>query len=310
MEHSKTKVLYIAGMTRSGSTILGNILGELDECFTVGEPVFTWGGVHGRMCGCGEIFTECQVWNSILNDAFGDAKDQALATLQKTKKSTRVFGNLYLLDWLLGSKNRLPDEYVSTLAKLYRSIQRVTGAKVIIDESKLAGYALALSSIPGLEIWVLHLVRDPRAVAFSWQRKKTRPGQEGLSLPRYSNLRIARKWMVENLAVRYFYGRTQRYFCLRYEDLFLSPEKYVDEILAWMEIKKAPDPFITSRTVLIKKDHHLMLSNPVGIQKGEIELKIDNEWVLKMPARDKLVVAVSTWPLMLAYHYPLSGVST
>jgi len=32
-----TKVLYIAGWGRSGSTILDNVLGQLDGCFSTGE---------------------------------------------------------------------------------------------------------------------------------------------------------------------------------------------------------------------------------------------------------------------------------
>lgn len=305
MESTKTKILYIAGMTRSGSTILGNLLGEVSGCFTVGEPIYAWGEDQSRLCGCGEVFTDCPVWNSILNEAFGDAKDQALAIFQKTKRSTHVFGNFYSLNLFLGRNPKLSDEYVATLAKFYHSIQKVTGARIIIDESKVAAYALALSTNPNLEVWILHLVRDPRAVAFSWKRKKSRSDQDHLVMPQFSPLLVARRWLVENFATHFFFGRSKRYYFLRYEDLLLWPQKYFDEILSWMGIPKDPDPFIEAQTVLIRKDHHLMVSNPVGFLKGKIELKMDDEWSRKMNMGDKLLVTACTWPMLLAYRYPL-----
>jgi len=52
---SRTRVLYILGWGRSGSTVLGNILGEIDGFFSAGELHYLWERslVEGRACGCG-----------------------------------------------------------------------------------------------------------------------------------------------------------------------------------------------------------------------------------------------------------------
>ena len=55
---------------------------------------------------------------------------------------------------------------------LYRAIATVTGARVIVDSSKLPSYLAVLRGVDGLDVRTVHLVRDPRAAAFSWQRAK------------------------------------------------------------------------------------------------------------------------------------------
>ena len=50
---SKSKVLYIAGWGRSGTTILGNILGQVEGMFSVGEIRFLWDAETFRDRRCG-----------------------------------------------------------------------------------------------------------------------------------------------------------------------------------------------------------------------------------------------------------------
>ncbi len=69
----RAKVLYIAGWGRSGSTILQNVLGELDGFFPVGEIVYVWERnlIGNRLGGCGARFRECEVWQGVLERAYG-----------------------------------------------------------------------------------------------------------------------------------------------------------------------------------------------------------------------------------------------
>ena len=41
-----------------------------------------------------------------------------------------------------------------------------------IHSSKLPGYGVLVRDTPGFEFYVVHVVRDPRAVAYSWMRTK------------------------------------------------------------------------------------------------------------------------------------------
>ena len=81
-----TKVLYIAGWGRSGSTILDNVLGQVDGFFSAGELMFLWrrGLIEGRLCGCGRPLRDCDVWMHILDRAYPagvDAHERSKGTI-------------------------------------------------------------------------------------------------------------------------------------------------------------------------------------------------------------------------------------
>ena len=60
-------VLYVMGAPRCGSTVLDNILNEVDNFFSAGELRFLWQRMdQGRFCGCGRSFESCEVWAPVL----------------------------------------------------------------------------------------------------------------------------------------------------------------------------------------------------------------------------------------------------
>ena len=87
----KTKVLYIAGSGRSGSTILDNILGQIEGFFPVGEFVYVWNRLaNDGICSCGSRFRACELWGPVLERVLGNAEDvDARAMLRIQKTSTR-----------------------------------------------------------------------------------------------------------------------------------------------------------------------------------------------------------------------------
>jgi len=90
--------------------------------------------------------------------------------------------------------------YAEMTAALYRRVADVTGAGVIIDSSKRPSDGALLRLLPGIDTYIVHLVRDPRAVAYSRQRKKLNPDREvpadmGGKSPALS----AFQWVVGNL---------------------------------------------------------------------------------------------------------------
>src|ERR1700704_6679072 len=93
-EHApgRVRVLYIAGTGRSGSTLLANILGQVDGIFNAGEVRYIWerGMLENRLCGCGRRFADCPVWTEILSEAFGDARPVPGETSSLQSSLTRV----------------------------------------------------------------------------------------------------------------------------------------------------------------------------------------------------------------------------
>src|SRR5262249_60851100 len=71
------------------------------------------------------------------------------------------------------SRRRLDGDvagYRDEVARLYAAIGRVTGAELIVDSSKTPAGAAVLARCENVEPYMLHMVRDPRAVAYSWTR--------------------------------------------------------------------------------------------------------------------------------------------
>ncbi|MDQ4062557.1 MAG: sulfotransferase, partial [Actinomycetota bacterium] len=237
MSEDKVKVLYIAGFGRSGSTILGNVLGEIEGFFHGGEFNFIWerNVIENRLCGCGAPFDECEVWGSVLKRAFGamdevDARE--MVRLQTSGTRTR---HIPLMFSTIGRRmlvSRL-GMFMSRLQKLYGAVQETTGSQVIVDSSKLPAYGYVLGRTPGIDLYVVHLVRDPRAAAYSWLRKKPQPDTNRLSyMLRMNIVKSALLWDVWNASCEALWrGSSTRYMRLRYEDFVEDPQRALTDIL-------------------------------------------------------------------------------
>lgn len=284
------KLIYIAGYPRSGTTLIGNILGECDHVIAIGEPIFFPNpAVTTRQCACGDFFADCPFWSGrlkLLN--FDDFHSLPLASFR---------GSLALL--ATGSFN-FHQGYLRRLQELYDSLYASKTTTVVIDESKFPLYLYALLQLERLDIRVVHMVRDPRAVAFSWTRVKPKASSGGY-MERYHPISTARRWLVDNWLVERL-SRLVPTHRLRYEDFVESPKETVDRLLSWAGIPD-PGPFISSSVVHFRKQHHLVASNPVGKTKGELKILADHEWQRQMELKYQWLVTAICWPLMLRYGY-------
>jgi hypothetical protein len=313
------KVLYVAGSGRSGSTILDRILGQLDGFFSGGELSNLWerGVLARRRCGCGTPVPDCPVWRQVLADAFGGS-DQVAAAARLAAVVRRRHRIWSVPELLLGRGGRggrgggggrdwaADDGYLATLARLYRAVQHRTGCRVIVDSSKSPVYARLLASIPGVEVSVVHLVRDPRATAWSFLRRKQLPdfGDDRL-MARQHPLVSARRWSVWQAATELLWrGRRDRYLRLRYEDFVRDPQAAVRPITALVGEEAAGWPFTGPARVRLAVTHSVS-GNPNRFGTGEVRLQADEEWRGAMRPAHRAMVTALTWPLLLRYHYRL-----
>lgn len=303
-----TPVLLVVGSGRSGSTVLANLLGEASGYISVGEVRYLWERalVAGRPCGCGQQVRECPLWGPVLERAFPQGID-AQRVASELRETIRMRGTLRLL--APGGRRRLArrrPHLVDALERLYASLGEQTGGRVIVDASKLPTYALLLGTVPGIRLSLLHLVRDPRATAWSWQRVKpladTRPGA---TMQRQSPLKSALLWNVWNGLARLMGTRPgARYQRVRYEDFVSEPKRVARSVLASSGAAALSLPFIDERRVLLGVSH-TVAGNPNRMDCGEVTLRPDLEWVDRLPGRDLMVVTAVTAPLLAACGYRL-----
>jgi hypothetical protein len=308
---STVRVLYIAGSVRSGSTVLERILDQVPGFFSGGELGQVWnrGLRENWLCGCGAPFRECATWRAILEEAFGDP--DAVDSRQMFESLKAAIRIRRLPRVLLSSRTGLPaiprqDVFAANLLSLYRAIATVTGASIIVDSSKLSGYGHVLGQIPGIELSAVHLVRDPRAVAFSRTREKAMPGvgaSRPSRMPRSTPAKSALLWSMWNLAAEALRRPLQgRYLLLRYEDFVAAPRAAAQQVLALLGEESASLPFVTDSAVNLGAGHSVS-GNTSRLQTGTLDIRPDREWASRMSVRDRAIVTALTWPLLIRYHY-------
>lgn len=305
MSHdAKLKLLYIAGNGRSGSTLLDVILGQVPGFFPVGEVrnVWDYGLVENRPCGCGAAFGDCGVWSRILGGVGTHPPADAVAGWRERFAQTKR-----LLPMLLApgryERGASPDldAYLDVLEQLYHAIARETGSDVVVDSSKWPTYGFLLDRIPSIDLHVLHLVRDPRACAFSWTRRKE--GEPGRLLDQQGPIYTTSYWMVWNPTVRHLWRRRAgRYLFVRYEDFVREPQRVIRKTLELVGADPALCPVDEDGCVQVQPTHTIE-GNSTRFLRGEVRIRADQEWSREMPVASRAIVSAMTWPYLFRYGY-------
>jgi hypothetical protein len=308
LSEERVKVLYVVGLGRSGSTILSNSLGQIRGYFSAGELNFIWrhNVIENRLCGCGRPFRECPVWTRVMDGAFGgmDGVDpREMMRLQASGTRTR-----HIPLMLTGRGDRVLKERLEKLlinyGRLYEAIGSVTGSRVIVDSSKEPVHGYAMSLVPGVDFRVVHLIRDPRAAAYSWLKKKPQPDSEEKEfMHRKSSVKSAVLWDAWNASAEALWRRTpERCLRLRYEDFVADPRASLERIVGLVGVS-AELPLAGEREVRLGVSHTVS-GNPNRFETGAVELRPDREWISAMSPRDKALVTALTTPLLQRYGYP------
>src|SRR6266516_4189116 len=199
------RVLYIGGWGRSGSTLLDRMLGQVPGFASLGEVREIWqsGLAEGRSCGCGADFRDCPFWSEVGVRAFGGwARIDLDEALDLWRRFDRPWAIPILLAGRVGPSRGRLRRYVGLLDRLYGAIGEVSGAAVLVDSSKLPSHALLVRLAPAVDLRLIHLVRDSRGVAYSWNKKVLDPGARrlGLDMERYTAITSALRWVLYNEA--------------------------------------------------------------------------------------------------------------
>jgi hypothetical protein len=311
---NKIPVIYLAGNGRSGSTLLDLVLGRVHGCFSLGEMVWIWsrGFRENQLCGCGAPFGDCAFWSAVRRGAFPN-DEEVPAVSEMLRLHRRVVRRRHIPRMVSGRGGRdyhaAFDRYTGHLGRLYRAIHEESGRRVLIDSSKSPVYLYALDRVPEVELWVVHLVRDPRAVAHSWSRKKLRPEihWERRYMPRYTLRKSARDWTRNNIAAQLYRFVGPRYRRIRYEDFVREPRATLEPLLSDVGLPPGSVDFLGDDGRVETAVTHTVSGNPVRLQKNDVVIREDRRWKAEMPRRGRLLVTALTWPLLRTYGYRVAS---
>ena len=304
MNKAKLKVLYIAGFERSGSTILNRVLGQIDGFIAWGELRDIWqhGIAENRRCTCENLFADCPAWQEILKTAFDDFKKLNITEITRLQKNTRSLVLPHYFGWLKDEVFKSKTgSYLNILELLYQAIQIETNGKVIIDSTKASWYGYVLNLLPAVDLYVVHIIRNPQGICYSLERRK----QSGeLECQWYNPVHASLSWMAKNYSVEMLLNRDKtRYLRIRYEDFMNNPTDTVKLILNLIQEADSQLPFKDSSTVKMGLDHLFTGSPSSRATVGSVKLKLDEKWKTRLKLLDKTTISSLTLPLSKRYGY-------
>lgn len=298
-------ILYIGAWSRSGSTLLASILGEHPGVFDTGElvalPDYFEQGFDGTLCGCGKQHAECEFWSLLWPEFQKTSAAGHSGTLSLARKRYGRVRPRQLYRVMRAERRRDREtpahDYARSITDLYSTIANMTGARVIVDNSKGMSRALLATRLADANLAVLHVVRHPGAIAFSWRRATINRASFG---PLDSSLR----WLVSNLGWEGFHRANPHipYMVVRYEDFAREPRKVVSEIIDYVGVQSEPSPFLSGNEVRLSVNH-TVAGNPSRFRTGDVTIVPDDAWRSQISLADRLLALAPAFPLLHRYGY-------
>jgi hypothetical protein len=340
MAHTQTpvKVLKITGLGRSGSTILDIVLGNHPNIESVGEvgnlirngwiSRESLRGIDPKrlrvpLCTCGKrldvLYVEtpdeaCPFWSSVRREwverTDGDGIE-GYPNLQNDFELKRRWSRYGLdpLPRLLYEKRR-PSARFRSYARLTRaffeSIRAVSGKPVIVDSSKSPARAYALGMVPGIDLYVVHLVRDGRGVVTSLKKSFEKDPQAGIMWDHEGRpmWKTAVRWIVLNLAAEWVCTQLgpKRTMRLRYEDFVADPKRALERIGSLIGLDLTEVANAASSEKPMRAGHNIGGNRTK--KSGAITLRPDaKEWKSALSPAEQRLSWVSMGWLMRRYGY-------
>ena len=292
-ESVRVRVIYVAGVSHTGSTLLGHILGDLEETCYLGQIRNTWqrGILENGICTCNARFAECPFWQRVVERLPFAAEQQAEALRGLFRDAVRPPLGFPFRGTEMSQVNRTA--FAAPTEALYAAAGDVAGVRQLVDSSKSSLYAAFLHRLPSIDLRVVHIVRDPRATVYSHLRR--------YSVGYGETFKLSLWWLRSNAAIEKL-GRTGvPYTRIRYEEFVEDPAASLRHIADTLGLPHSRLPSEGKVARLSKK--HIVSGNRASGEVGAITLRNDAEWRSGLPPRMQAISRATTLPLLHRYGY-------
>lgn len=303
------RVIYIAGAGRSGSTLLDRTLGSLEGFNSIGEARHLLYGSPDWLCGCWKPLGSCPFWGNVIRKIEGFFQTRSASEVEairwchnsliRNRQMLLPYSKIYRRDFFPLSI------YRDYLRIFYDAIFVASDGGSIVDSSKSAAFALQLSMLEEVELKIIHLVRDPRAVVNSLSKLKRKPEirDREVYLDKAGTLKGSLMWNVANYAASKL-KQEGSYALIRYEDFASSPGATLARIRDLLHIDAIPDTIEEeSFNRLSFTVEHTVSGNPMRMQSGLTKISPDVKWYRELPRSQQLLATILCAPLMVRYGY-------
>ncbi len=332
MTHTETPVtvLKITGLGRSGSTILDIVLGNHPQIESVGEVMNLvrtgWisreslRGIDQKrlrrpLCTCGKrldvLYVEtpdeaCPFWSSVRREWVERTDAQSIETYPKLQNDFELKRRWPRLLYERRRPSALFRSYARLTRAFFESIRAVSGKPVIVDSSKSPARAYALGMVPGIDLYVVHLVRDGRGVMISLRKTFKKDLQAGIMWDHKGHpmWKTAVRWIVLNLASEWICSQLgpKRTMRLRYEDFVADPKSALERIGSLIEVDLRDVADAASSGKPMQAGHNIGGNRTK--KSGTITLRPDaQEWRTALSPTEQLLSWMSMGWLLRRYGY-------
>jgi hypothetical protein len=301
------KLLYLMGAGHVGSTVMDVVIGAHPRIESLGEawklPLAWADPASDRVCACGQPIHGCAFWRDVRKlwaEQVGDDDVARLVTLMR-----RYDGSGNALAWprMLRSRHAPAAEfrdYARRTLALYQSVLRVGGKDAIVESSLSPRRAFVLASMPGIDLHLVHVVRDGRGVI--WSHKNPAKAAVRKSFEPKTTRHVTRYWLTANLQSAFVYShlRADRRMRLRYEDFAIDPHAALARIGAF--VGEDLTGLLTPERAIRQPapQRHTPGGNRVRLLR-EVQVRQDFGWMEQLPAADRAFFW--RWAGWLAHHY-------
>jgi Sulfotransferase domain len=261
-EIAQLKVVYLAGTSYCGSTLLAFLLNAHPQVVSLGEASLHRRGQQQHpltyRCSCGAFLVHCAFWSAVFrrvqerglhfsahnwtNDyKYHNALLQKLFTIYAARPWLSAFQHLTLRR-LPFHKNRVAYANKVNLAFIQAALQ-LTGTEVFFDTSKALLRLAYLQQLPELDLKVVRVVRDVRAFAHSYKRRGVAVAQ---AARQWRNYQVAAEALLQPLP-------SDRVLLLRYEDFCQAPRQWLRQLHTFCGVPPRDPP-----ETLRPSEHHII----------------------------------------------------
>ena len=306
MNRERLPVIFLTGAGRSGTTLLERRLAGAFGFLPVGEFVYFGERalLRDESCSCGAPFSQCPFWTTVLGSATASERREAGAgyeALRAAEGRMRHYPRNTVLPKLRRT-SRL--ELGNTVGRWLRLALEHGAGEGIVDSSKDPSYGAALVASEALSVHVVHVVRDSRAVAYSWTRRVRRPEihWRAEDMPTYGARHSASEWVRLNALAEGLRLGAASYTRVRYEDA-ASNETAMQAFMERLALRAQLAPAEMGCGPGL---WHTVSGNPIRFESGTVSLRPDESWRQGLGGRDFRIVTALTAVGLLRYSYPLA----
>jgi len=303
------KIIYIMGTGHSGSTLLDITLGSHPDIFNASEIGNFWRHAlsarsNEAICSCGEPLDRCPIWAGRVE------RWQALSG-EPDLRAYRAFNDRFarLSNWsgiIRAGQTKSPDfeRYARANRALFEMTQKASQRNAITDSSKSPARALALSVDPDIDLFVIHLVRDARAVAWSHLKRENRRRAQGRKASSFGVLGTVFEWLMINTAGNRLRARLPagRSALIRYEAWIKDPLPIFEQLGQQMGLDLATPLAESLRARVITNRSHIFNGNHIRLNET-LTLRLDTDWQTALSANQQRLAMAISGGMMRSFGY-------